>query len=228
MSRYHRLIAIFIGLCVMGEGFSASPYSGTLQGAGQGVTSPTKPPPPKPPVEQKAPPMKPRTPPAAQPPYTHPGILVFKDDVWKGYDYLFNLTKEIGVTVEIIKPAALKIGLSEEKLKSLVIEEFRKGGITPTARNAEDEPSLPFLHIQVLIYPVDSGYAVACEARLFEAVSVKRVNLDRGSSIQAITWEKQTLLVTPTNDLNASTEKAVTDMANDFVQLFQLYETMKK
>lgn len=159
--------------------------------------------------------------------YTHPGIVVLKDGVWEGNDYLYNLTNQIGISVEINKPAAVTIDLSETNLKSIVEASFRKGSISPIARSIEDEPSLPFFHIQILIYPIENGYAVVCEARLFEAVSTKRAILERGSALQVITWEKQTLMVLPIDKAVSQVEKTVGNMSDGFVQLFQFYEAMK-
>lgn len=169
-----------------------------------------------------------RSPSADQAIYTHPGSLVFRGGRWEGHDYLFNLTKQIGVFVEIGKPEGLQIDLSEQRLKNVVEDILRKGGIAPLARNDEDEPGLPFLHVQILIYPVGNGYAIAAQERLFEAVSVKRVHFDRGEALQAITWEKQSLLVLPADQLVPRVEKSVVEMTNSFVQLFHVYESLKK
>lgn len=194
-----------------------------------GTTPTTTAPKPRPAApEPEAPKLLPRMPPSTQAIYLHPGIVVYKDGKWEGTDYLFNLTKEIGVAVEINKPEDLQIGLSEQRLKSLIEDVLRKGGIIPIARNDEDEPGLPFLHIQLLIYPIEQGYAVVYQERLFEAISIKRVNFDRGAALQAITWEKQKLMIMPANELVGLVEKSVAEMTNSFIQLFAIYEGMKK
>lgn len=176
---------------------------------------------------QEAPKPLPRIPAAAQAVYTHPGSLVFKQGTWEGYDHLYNLTNQIGVVVEIEKPENLQINLSDQQLKATVEDLLRKGGITPLARNDENEPGLPFLHIQILIYPIGRNYAVVYQERLFEAVSIKRVNFDRGAAFQGITWEKQSLVVLPADQLIPFTNKKVVELTNSFVQLFQTYESKK-
>jgi hypothetical protein len=212
------------------EGTSMStPQTSTTQFPGTGAKSGKPPPEPRPAAsEQEVPKLLPRTPPSTQAIYFHPGIVVYKDGKWEGNDYLFNLTKEIGVAVEINKPENLQISLSQQRLKVLVEDVLRKEGINPTARNDEDEPGLPFLHIQILIYPIEQGYAVVYQQRLFEAISIKRVNFDRGATLQAITWEKQKLMIVPADQLVSVVEKNAADMTNSFVQLFLVYEGMKR
>lgn len=165
---------------------------------------------------------------AHQKPYAYPGIVVLKNGAWEGSDYIYNLTNKIGVAVDIAQPANVSIGLSDVKLKGIVEEAFRKGGITPIAEGTDDVPFLPFFQIEIFIYPIDKGYAVTCQGKLFESVKVKRVVLEKGAAIQAITWEKETLMVISTDNADIQIEKRVEELADAFVKLFQLYETLKK
>lgn len=188
---------------------------------------------------------KPAQPPAAAPPapvvgrpspqlvaevasYLHPGVLFFQNGAWEGGDHLFNLTNNIGVYVTIVKPEGDTLPLTEEQLKKIVEEHFKAVNINPMTLAAPGEPPLPAFQIQILAYPIEKGYVVACEGRLFESVSLKRVILDRGLAFQAITWEKKSLQVGPTDKIAEQINGCVTDIAQSFAERYDAYEKRKR
>lgn len=195
-----------------------------------GSTPEVKPPPPSPPPQPQPPPPprpKPAFVPASMPDQDHPGILIFKNGVWQETDYLFNLSSQIGIAIDILQPPNAKTALSQEKLRKIVEAAFGKAAISTEVLVLDNEPALPFFHIQIILYPVEKGFTAICEGRLFESVTVKRVILDRGTFLQAITWEKQTLLVAPSETFVAQVEKAVGEIADAFVDLFRTYQGLK-
>lgn len=170
-------------------------------------------------------------PPIRQTPvYFHPGMLLSPrgGGIWEGGDHLLNLSNTIGVFVEIIKPQDDKLNITENQIQKIVDGIFNQGGITPETRAAPDRPPLPFFHIQILCYPVSRGYVVCCSGRLFESVDIRRVVLDPDMAFQAITWEKQTLFVAPTEGVIQEIEKNVVNIAQSFVERFQSYEQRRR
>lgn len=80
---------------------------------------------------------------------------------------------------------------------------------------------LPFLHILVMLQPIEKGYAVYCTGRLFEAVDLHRINLRGGIYWQAITWEKQELLIVSKEQLQEQVDKSVQTIASAFADRFK-------
>lgn len=156
--------------------------------------------------------------------YFHPGLVLARGG---GGDHLYNLTHNISVYATIIKPEKEELSISEEQIQDLVKNLFDKQGIIPTTLVEVGQPSLPFFQIQILVYPIERGYAACCSARLFESVVLKRFNLDVGTAFQAITWERHSLLVSPTDTFSAQVEKHVTDMTQSFLEQYQFYEKIK-
>ncbi|MGE4574898.1 MULTISPECIES: hypothetical protein [Parachlamydia] len=159
--------------------------------------------------------------------YTSPGVIALKDGVWAGSDHLYNLTDKIGISIEVIKPANFTAAVSEESLKKIVAEIFEKGNLAPIMRPGETSNPLPFFHILVMLYPHEGALAVFCEGRLFENVQITRVFLDKDTQLQAITWEKQSIVIIPLFDAQAQVSKAVANIATAFVDRYKYFEHVK-
>ncbi|MBS4168473.1 hypothetical protein [Parachlamydia sp. AcF125] len=159
--------------------------------------------------------------------YTSPGVMALKNSVWAGSDHLYNLTDKIGIAVEVIKPANFTGSASEEALKKIVADIFAKGNLSPILNPGASSNPLPFFHVLVMLYPHEGGLAVFCEGRLFENVQLERVFLDKETRLQAITWEKQSLVITPLFDAQVQIAKAVTNIASAFVERYKYFEHMK-
>lgn len=155
------------------------------------------------------------------PVYVHPGALALLNGQWEGGDHLFNLTNNLGVRVDIVKPQSDTLSLTEDRLKQLVESSFSQRGISPVTLAAPDQPPLPFFHIQVLLYPISRGYVACCEGRLFESVALRRMTFDPGMAFQAITWEKDILLVSSNESIIAQIENAISQISQAFIERFQ-------
>ncbi|WP_068469420.1 hypothetical protein [Candidatus Protochlamydia phocaeensis] len=160
--------------------------------------------------------------------YFHPGILVYRGGAWQGGDHLLNITNNIGVYVTIIKPEGDKLDLNADQLRKQVETIFSKEPINPTIMTAEGQPPLPFFQIQILLYPIDKGYVACCEGRLFESVMLQRFMFDPGMGFQAITWEKQTLQVGPTNTIIGQIQDSVDEIAQSFVERYDSFDKIRK
>jgi hypothetical protein len=159
--------------------------------------------------------------------YLHPGILVFLNGKWEGSDHLLNLSHNIGVYVTVVKPEAETLDITQEKLQKKVEGLFTQGGIKPVIVTTQGQPPLPAFEIEIFVYPIEKGYAACCSGRLFESVTLDRFKMDPGMAFQAITWEKQALIVGPKSTFSDQLNQIVESIASSFIERYQAYEKLK-
>ena len=155
--------------------------------------------------------------------YFHPGVLALLNGRWEGSDNLLNLSNQIGVYVKIFKPQTDQPDISEEQIQKLVEGIFQEKNIQPVTMAVEGQAPLPAFEIALFLYPIPTakGYAVFCSGRLFESVKLNRLVLDPNTDFQAITWEKQQLIVTPSHQLSEQVAKSIQEIARTFTERFQ-------
>ena len=215
--------------------FIAFSSLGTLQAQGTSTiqSTPMKPLPPiqqakpTPPPVKAAPTRPTATPTQATLSYFHPGIIILDGQEWKGSDHLLNLTNQIGVYVEIIRPENSKLQLNEEAIRSKVSALFNAVGIMPVTLVNPEEPPLPAFEIKIFLYPIERGYVAYCEGRLFESVILKRFDLDPGMAYQAITWQRQTLIVSPVDKAVQQIDQQINEIVASFIEIFQFFDKRK-
>lgn len=155
--------------------------------------------------------------------YTHPGIVVMDEGGgWSGSDNLYNITDHIAVGVEIVVQDENAFPIKPEIIKERVKTILQSAGITPQAEVQFNKPPLPFLNIVLIAQPINKGYAVYCAGNLFEQVENKRVQLENGA-YQAVTWDRQHLLVAATEELPYHVNQCVDDIAYAFVKLYRYF-----
>lgn len=159
--------------------------------------------------------------------YPNPGIVAQRGGKWVGSDHLYNISNKIGINVEIFKPQNTTVPVSSESIKERVVSIFLKGKIEPKAESLGGKPSLPFFHVLLMVYPIDKGFVVFCEGRLFEEVHIDRVILDQQTVMQAITWESQNMIIASEADLDDQINKSIDEIANTFVDRFIFYSNIK-
>ncbi|MGA8165630.1 MAG: hypothetical protein WB791_11550 [Waddliaceae bacterium] len=164
--------------------------------------------------------------------YPNPGLVVFRNGRWIGSDYLYNLSDHIPVIVEIVKPQAATVPFTEAMVQEHVADIFRKANIEPSTGGREGEfngrqPTLPFFHLLIMIYPFENGYVALCEGSLFEKVTLDRVHLAPEATLQAITWEMQTLILSPEKELLDQLKQSLDRIAKEFADRFRFYAGVK-
>ncbi len=159
--------------------------------------------------------------------YLHPGILVFLNGQWEGSDHLLNISNNIGVYVTIVKPESEALDVTNEQLQKEVEAIFQQGNIKPVIMTAQGRPPLPAFELEVFVYPIEKGYAACCDGRLFESVTLDRFKMDPNMAFQAITWEKQTLIVGPKSTFADQLKQNIQAIAAAFVERYQAYEKLK-
>ena len=160
--------------------------------------------------------------------HTRPGLVSYKGGKWVGNEYLLGLSEGIRIVVEIIKPERVNLGITSERLRARAEMKVREVGVDPLPKSSPRVSVLPFLHILVLIYPVEEGYAASCNVRLFENVELPRVSMKQAALWQAITWEQQTLLVFPEKVVGKRIEQSVTDILEAFTKRYAFYLRLQK
>lgn len=178
--------------------------------------------------EKKAPLQAPKqkSPSLNLPGFTKPGVISFRGGRWEGTDHLYNLTNEIGVIVEIVKPESKEIPFKKESIENYVNELFSTNGLNPRFRPRVGPP-LPFFNVVIMIIPVEDNFAVYCTGRLFEEVDLKRINLEQGTYWQAITWEYQNLIFTPKDTLDAQILSAIREITENFIQRYKYFVSIR-
>ncbi|HEY4832645.1 MAG TPA: hypothetical protein VIH61_08825 [Waddliaceae bacterium] len=159
--------------------------------------------------------------------YPNPGIIALRDGRWVGSDHLYNLTNKIDIVIEFFTPPSVVLPVTKENIKTTVSEIFKKARITPPTDFSGDKPPLPFFHMLIMMYPIEKGYVVYCEGRLFEQVELDRVKPDEQTAMQAITWESQNLIITSKEDLANQLTKSVDEIATAFANRFRFYEDIR-
>lgn len=160
--------------------------------------------------------------------YFHPGIIVDRDGVWEGSDQLLNLTNNIGVYVSILKPEEATLAISEAQIQKHIEAIFQQAKIKSVTMAPLENPPLPFFELEILLYPVDRGYVACLGGRLFESVTLSRFKLDPEMAFQAVTWEKQTLIVGPKTKFLDQLTAAITEISGAFAERFETFEKLKK
>lgn len=160
--------------------------------------------------------------------YLHPGILVNMGGKWEGSDHLLNISSNIGVYVSIVKPENEVLNVSEMQVKKDIENIFTLSNIKPQILVTPGKPPLPAFEIEIFVYPIDKGYVACCSGRLFESVILERFKMDTNMAFQAITWEKQHLIVSPKEQFASELTKTVQDIAKTFGERFQAYERIKR
>lgn len=159
--------------------------------------------------------------------FTEPGIIGIRDGKWVGSDHLFNLPRNLGVTVDVISPDGTPLPVDKEKAEKIVEPIFKEGGLSPSFTFAQSGSPLPFFNFLIMVYPVPNGYVAYIEGRLFEEVEVSRVQLAKEIYWQAVTWEKQTLIVSAQGQFRFQLQSAIESIARDFVKRYQHFQSLK-
>jgi hypothetical protein len=188
---------------------------------------PKAPPQKEPPIHHPRMPLPPKPSKEAGPPFTLPGIVGLKEGRWAGSDNLYNLNPDISIYVEVVLPEDQKIEVHENEIKARIQELFTKGNIKFVGLHEPGEPPLPFFHVLVMINSLDQFMTAYCGCRLFEAVDLKRVVLEQGITFQAVTWEKQDLILASKKDFLPLLNRTIDDLAGAFVNRFEYFQNLR-
>lgn len=153
--------------------------------------------------------------------FTVPGVVALRGDAWVGTENLYNLTPDLGLFVEFIESPNLNLPLRENTIKEKVSAIVRDSGISVRGNVLLKKTPLPFLHCILMIMPIEKGFTAYCAIRLFEETRVSRVFLPTEVVWQTITWEKQEIIVSATEQITEQVTKTFEDLATSFVQRYR-------
>ncbi|MCB1114046.1 MAG: hypothetical protein KDK62_04755 [Chlamydiia bacterium] len=165
---------------------------------------------------------------SAPPVYTRPGIVTMQGGVWEGSDHLLNLKGPLNVVVEILKPKNVEIPLSVETIENKIITEFKKMDLVNGNDFSSPTPGIPFFNVLIVAYPVEKGYVALVDARLMEVVDPYRVKLDPRTYFQAVTWEKKSVLVAPSDEFVQTVDKTVDDLVKAFLERVEYFQDLRR
>lgn len=156
--------------------------------------------------------------------YSLPGIATLQGGQWVGTEHLYNLSPNLGIVVEIVKPSTVTLPFTEDTLKDKIIFNLKSAGLSPRDSLFADQSPLPFLHMLIMVTPIDKGFVAYCSGSLLEQVELKRVYLQTGIIWQAITWEKQELITIPTEQIQEQLEKTILSIVSSFGERYRSYQ----
>ena len=165
---------------------------------------------------------------AEEPTYTYPGLVAKIGKRWIGNDYLYNLHRNIGVVVEVVTQDGKDVSIDKEAIKSIISDIFLQAELSPESLATETTPPLPFFHILIFAFPSENSNVAFVSGRLFEDALLARYGLDPIGTWQAISWEKQDLVVTSPLQFDEQLKKSVAGIAKTFVDKVQLYAKIKE
>lgn len=170
---------------------------------------------------------KPLLPPMIKP-FGMPGVIGLQNDKWEGTDYLGYLSSNIGISVEILKTENVPQISDSSTIENRIAEIFTKENINPRSDAAEGPP-LPFLHVLMIVYPVERDrYVVFGNARLFEQIQVIRKDFIPAGYWQGITWETQDIALANGANLDAQLKALGDKLSTAFAKRYQQYNLNKE
>lgn len=162
-----------------------------------------------------------------EPTYLFPGLVARYGREWVGSDYLYDMPVNIGVIVEVVLPDGKPIDINPMALKQQISGIFAKIGINPDAEALGPKPPLPFFHVLILAYPTDTKYVAYVSGRLFEEVKIDRLHFEPNGVWQAITWEKQDLVITSPSQFNDQLTKTVDSIGEAFIDRIRFFQELQ-
>lgn len=215
-------ILSLLGACAVAEAAtSTSNLPGSSPSKIPPVTYPSKPaepthvPPPAPLPKPVIPPM--------EKPFGMPGVVGLRDGKWEGTDYLGHLSKNITVDIEVLKGDQTPVNIDTSALQSAISSLLKNEGIVPHSALNEGPP-LPFLHVLVIIYPIEKDkFVVFTTCRLFEEIQVVRKEFKPAGYWQGITWENQDIVIATGEQLAAQVKTSTETLIKAFLERYKLY-----
>lgn len=151
--------------------------------------------------------------------YEAPGEASLQGSAWVGNFNLYNLSSRLGLYIEIVAPPGFSL-IGEESIVRLAMPILSSGRLMIVNETYKGTP-LPFLHLLIMIQPMEKAFAVYCAGRLFEQVQNDRVYLKPGILWQAITWEQQEMVISPPDQLQVQIDQTLATILKGFVDLYK-------
>lgn len=159
--------------------------------------------------------------------FTFPGLVGIENGTWAESENLYNLPRGIEVYAELVKPDSLELPFDAGQISHKIKEMFAKARLIPTSTAPLNEPTLPLYHVLIFVDKLDRAMVLYISCRLFEGVKLERLSLPKNFVFQAITWEKQNMVVAAPSDIPHQLESNLQEMTQGFLQLITHYNQIK-
>lgn len=163
---------------------------------------------------------------AAPPDYWAPGLATIKNGKWVVTDFLYNLTPNIGIKIQVVRPPNRYVPLSDRLLESKLTAQFQDALLTPTALAVQCQPPLPVYNVTIMAYPCGNRCIGMVTAQLYETARPDRIDSDLAGVWQVVTWERQELVVSACEDFSQEIEKTISGMTQAFIDLYNRFNPM--
>jgi hypothetical protein len=152
-----------------------------------------------------------------------PGLATINEKKWMVSDYLYNLSSNIGIKVDVLKPEKKYIPLSSDMLQKRVAGVFEEAKINTNALLVNCQPPLPMFYVLVMVYPCEKRCVGFVTAQLYEIAKPERVDLELNGVWQTVTWERQALVASAWDDFAEEVAKALEEIASAFTSKYTYY-----
>ena len=159
--------------------------------------------------------------------FTFPGLIGIENGNWAESENLYNLPKGIEIYVELVKPDSLELPFDTHAISKQIREIFIKDRLTPVSTAPLSDPALPLYHVLIFVDKLDRAMVLYISCRLFEGVKLDRLSLPKHFVFQAITWEKQNMVVASPADIPKQLESNLQEMTQSFLQLVTHFNQIK-
>jgi len=152
-----------------------------------------------------------------------PGLATINGDTWALNDLFYNMSPNIGVRVDIIKPLEGWAPISGMRLENRIRDIFGEANIIPDALVYPCTPPLPMFDVVIMAYPCGRRCVGVVTAQLFESAKPTRIDVDINGVWQVITWERQAIIATSCEDFEHEIGEVVDRMTREFTKVYIYY-----
>ncbi|MCE5317376.1 MAG: hypothetical protein LLG04_08430 [Parachlamydia sp.] len=159
----------------------------------------------------------------APPDFWSPGLATIKNGKWVVTDFLYNLSPNIGVKVQVVRPPNRYLPLSDKLIEGKLITQFQDALLNPNALIIPCQPPLPVYNVTIMAYPCGNRCVGVVTAQLYETARPDRIEADLAGVWQVVTWERQELVVSACEDFSQQIEMTITGMTQAFIDLYNRF-----
>lgn len=159
----------------------------------------------------------------AQPKAWQPGLATIRDGMWAASDFFYQLPTQIGVKVEVVQPAHKQTSVNGLALEEMIKNRLAGVNMIPEAKTHFCHPPLPFYHALVMVYSCEKRDVAFILVQLYEKAQLPRVPEDINGIWQVVTWQREVLVASPTEQLAEEIAAALDKVTGTFIERFMYY-----
>lgn len=153
----------------------------------------------------------------------YPGLATIKNGHWVVNDLFYGLPFNIGVKIDLLRPSDKFVPLDVVALQNRVKGILGGAGIVTEAIVYPCAPPTPIFNVIIMAYPCDRKCVGFITAQLLEPAKPSRIDVDINGVWQAVTWERQSLVVSACETFEAEVGNNLARLASEFSRVFKFY-----